>query len=68
MYIATVIPLAKGIQKEHLSYFTAEKIEPGMIVTVPVRKKFIDAIVIDIEPAEKPENVPWTSNFITEIS
>ncbi len=51
MYIATVIPISKGIKNEELSYFTAQKITIGSIVSVPVRSKVIDAIVIDIEDA-----------------
>ncbi len=49
MYIATVIPLARGIQKEHLTYFTAKEIPLGSIVSVPVRSKMIDAIVIELD-------------------
>ena len=51
MYIATVIPLTKGSQKEYLSYFSATDIPLGSIVTVPVRSKTFDAIVINIEEA-----------------
>jgi primosomal protein N' (replication factor Y) len=51
MYIATVIPLKKGMQKEHLSYFSAQDIPLGSIVTIPVRLKNIDAVVIGIEDA-----------------
>ncbi|MEK7586167.1 MAG: hypothetical protein AAB477_03005 [Patescibacteria group bacterium] len=51
MYIATVIPIKKGIQKEYLSYFSLQDIPLGTIVTVPVRAKTIDAIVISMEDA-----------------
>jgi primosomal protein N' (replication factor Y) (superfamily II helicase) len=51
MYIATVIPIKKGMQKEYLSYFSAQDIPLGTIVTVPVRAKTIDAIVISMEDA-----------------
>jgi len=51
MYIATVIPLAKGSQKEYLSYFSATDIPVGSIVSIPVRSRIIDAIVINIEEA-----------------
>ncbi len=51
MYIATVIPLSKSIQKENLTYFTAKEIPLGSIVSVPVRSKMIDAIVIELEDA-----------------
>lgn len=51
MYIATVIPISKGIKKEELSYFTAKPIEVGSIVSIPVRSKNIDAIITSIESA-----------------
>jgi primosomal protein N' (replication factor Y) len=51
MYIATVIPLTKGAQKEYLSYFSATDIPVGSIVSVPVRTKTVDAIVINMEEA-----------------
>jgi primosomal protein N' (replication factor Y) (superfamily II helicase) len=51
MYIATVIPIQKGSQKEYLSYFSATDIPLGSIVSIPVRTKTIDAIVINIEEA-----------------
>ncbi|MFA6251674.1 MAG: hypothetical protein WC603_03550 [Candidatus Paceibacterota bacterium] len=52
MYIATVIPLTKGAyQKEYLSYFSINDIPLGSIVTIPVRSKTQDAIVINIEEA-----------------
>jgi primosomal protein N' (replication factor Y) len=51
MYIATVIPLSKNIQKENLTYFTAKEIPLGSIVSVPVRSKYVDALVIELEDA-----------------
>ncbi len=51
MYIATVIPIKKGFQKEYLSYFSATDIPLGTIVTVPMRSKTVEAIVIHIENA-----------------
>jgi len=52
MYILTVIPIKKGLQKEYLTYFSAKNIPLGSIVSAPLRQKFVDAIVIDIENAE----------------
>ncbi len=51
MYIATVIPIQKGFQKEYLTYFSTDDIPLGTIVTVPMRSKAIDAIVIAMEDA-----------------
>ena len=46
MYVITVIPIARGIGKEVLSYFTATKTEIGALVSVPLRKKMIEALVV----------------------
>ncbi len=51
MYIVTVIPLQRGYPKEYLSYFSQTDIPLGSIVSVPIRLKAIDAIVINIEEA-----------------
>ena len=40
------MPIAKGIFKENLSYFTSKDIGAGALVTVSVRKKIIPAIVV----------------------
>lgn len=40
------MPIAKGIFRENLSYFSSKEIETGALVGVPVRKKIIPAIVV----------------------
>ena len=51
MHIVTVLPLSKKVQKEQLTYFTQKEVALGDIVTVPVRKQQIKALVVDIENA-----------------
>lgn len=51
MYIATVVPIKKGWQKENLSYFSANDIPLGSIVTVQIKSREVDAIVINMEDA-----------------
>lgn len=51
MYIATVIPLQRGYQKEYLSYFSMNDIPIGSIVIIPIKSRKIDAIVINTEEA-----------------
>jgi len=63
MYIVTVIPLYKGGQKEHLSYFSINDINIGSIVTVPVRKKEVDAIVINTEEARNLKSDLKNANY-----
>ena len=47
MRIVTVIPFSRNIHKDSLTYFTAKDIAVGAIVSVPVRKKLVDAFVIE---------------------
>ncbi len=51
MKIITVIPLSRGIFKEHLTYFTSAPVEKGFLAYVPIRAKIVPAIVIDIQNA-----------------
>ena len=49
MYIVTVIPIQKGFQGENLTYFSPVEILLGSIVSIPLRSKTRDAIVINVE-------------------
>ncbi len=51
MYIVTVIPIKKGFQMEYLTYFSSTNIPLGSIVTIPLRQKNVDALVVFIENA-----------------
>ncbi|MFA6999738.1 MAG: hypothetical protein WC241_01330 [Candidatus Paceibacterota bacterium] len=51
MYIVTVIPIQKGFQKENLTYFSPQDVPLGNIVSIPIRSKTVDAIVINVEDA-----------------
>ena len=51
MKIATVIPLKKGVWKENLTYFTAQDVENGNVVVVPLRNKKVLGLVISTESA-----------------
>ena len=62
MKIVTVIPLVRGIKKE-LTYFA--KADPGLgrIVIVPTRKKFIEALVIDVKDLREHKSAVKISEF-----
>lgn len=47
MFITTVIPIARGISKDTLTYFTKEEIPRGSLVSIPLRKKYVSGIVVD---------------------
>jgi primosomal protein N' len=52
MHIITVIPLTRSKGIDRLSYFTAQEIPVGAIVTVPIRSKAVHAIVTESRKAE----------------
>ncbi len=52
MYIIEVIPIAKSIGTDTLSYFTSKEIPQGAIVDIPLRKKIVQGIVVSVRSAE----------------
>ncbi|MEX0930247.1 MAG: primosomal protein N' [Candidatus Paceibacterota bacterium] len=63
MYVIDVIPIAKSMGKDSLSYFTAQDVPPGKLVTVPVRKKNIPALVIRCDKAQDRKTELKSSEF-----
>jgi primosomal protein N' (replication factor Y) len=63
MFIVTVIPIARGIGKETLSYFSAAKISPGSVVEVPVRNRTVPALAIACESADSKKAELKSSSF-----
>ncbi len=64
MYIIDVIPIAKGITRETLSYFTSKETLPGGIVTVPVRNKKIRALVVSATPVADSKAKIKSSEYV----
>ncbi len=52
MFVVTILPIARGINKNSLTYFSKEEIKIGSIVTVPLRTKDISGIVLECQKAE----------------
>lgn len=50
MQLLQVIPITQSIDTEVLTYFSVKVARPGQLVTVPLRKKHIKAIVLYAEP------------------
>ncbi len=51
MFLINVIPLSRSVGKNTLSYFTSKELTPGTLVTVPVRKKEVQALVVNSSDA-----------------
>ena len=52
MKIVSIIPINKGFFKDNLTYFTSQDVQLGTIVSVPIKNKEIDGIVVEIKSAE----------------
>jgi primosomal protein N' (replication factor Y) len=63
MNIVTVIPIARGIGKETLSYFSAQTFAPGSFIKVPLRNRLVGGLVITTENAEKKKAELRQSSF-----
>src|SRR3989339_561854 len=63
MKIIDVIPIAKGIPQEKLSYFTSKDVSIGALVSVPIRKKEIPAIVSAVSDAKESKTSLKNSDF-----
>lgn len=57
MYMVRVIPLAKGVPKEELTYFTAQEITPFSVVSILVRNKKILGLVTYVESASEAKSI-----------
>jgi len=63
MKLIHVIPIAKGIRRDRLSYFSAHALPDGALVSVPLRKKTVPAIVIKSENAKDVKARLKSSDF-----
>lgn len=52
MKILEVIPIARGINRDTLSYFSGSDIPIGSIIKVPLRKRVVPALVINSKDVE----------------
>lgn len=66
MNIVTVIPIAKGIIKNYLSYFTSENISPGSLIKIPLRNKTVSGLVISSHTAENLKTEIRQATFETK--
>ncbi|MBI4155805.1 MAG: hypothetical protein HY507_01060, partial [Candidatus Zambryskibacteria bacterium] len=56
MNILTVIPIARGISKDTLSYFTKKDVPVGSIVSIPLRKKRAYGLVVESKTASEAKS------------
>jgi len=69
MKLYTVIPIARTIGRETLSYFGSDLINPGALVSIPLRKKTAYGIVIEAHDiAESKADIKKSSFALKKIT
>ena len=63
MWIVEVVPIKRGIPKETLTYFSAEPVPDGAVVSVPLRKKAMDAIAVSCRDVESQKAAIKSGSF-----
>lgn len=63
MKIVTVIPITRGIFRDNLTYFSAQEITVGDLVSVQIRQKITDALVVRIDPLVDAKTVLKKADF-----
>jgi len=63
MYIIDVIPIVRSSFKEELSYFARHDIPEGSLVSIPLRKRSVKALVVGSRPVKDAKAVVKTSDF-----
>lgn len=63
MFIVRVIPIARGIFTDHLTFFSREDIEAGMVVGITIRGKAVPALVIESKDVREEKLDIRSSDF-----
>lgn len=63
MHVIEVIPLQRGHHRAALSYFSTIPYERGAVVTVPIRKKETQAVVIHCSSVSRAKNILRGASF-----
>ncbi|MCX6713282.1 MAG: hypothetical protein NTY66_03700 [Candidatus Vogelbacteria bacterium] len=63
MFIITVAPIGKGVFREELSYFSADNLPVGAVISVPIKSGHLEALVIESRRAEEMKSELKNSTF-----
>jgi primosomal protein N' (replication factor Y) len=63
MFVVSVAPIKRGIPIDELSYFTKDPIEPGALVSVPLRGRSVPGLVIRSIPAQEAKSELRQADF-----
>ena len=62
--IVSVIPIARGIGRETLTYFTARDVKEGMLVSVPLRARKVPALVLGVREGTADKTDIKAADFV----
>jgi|SRR3989344_7232764 len=63
MYLVSVLPVTKTSGRNPISYFSLEKLSPGSLVKISLRKKEVKAVVISTESLKNRKSEIRQANF-----
>lgn len=63
MFIATIIPIARGIPFDTLTYYASDLLEPGTLVSIPFGRQVINGIVSETIPLTEAKSMVRSANF-----
>jgi len=63
MFIIECLPFSKSLNKDSLSYFSSQPVEPGSLIKVGLRGKSVNALVIGSQNATERKTEIKSANF-----
>lgn len=63
MFIIECLPFSKGLNKDSLTYFSTEHLEPGSLIKVSLRNKSVPALVLESRDAQTAKAEIKTADF-----
>lgn len=63
MFLIKAIPIARGVGRDMLSYWSPKEAPVGSIVRVPLRKKIVGALVVEIESVSESKSEIKSADF-----
>ena len=63
MKLIEVSPISAGIQKDSLTYYSSREVKVADVVTVEVRKKLVNALVLGASPIDRSKGDIKTASF-----
>jgi primosomal protein N' len=64
MYVVRVMPIARGVFKDSLSFFSKAPVEPGTVVDVAVRGRPVTALVVESSEAKLEKSALKREGFV----